>query len=164
MSEPAANDPLADFATFRNIRWMLRLSSIIPLVLLQSSCADDRDENARMASAIDAALTLPDGAAPIDSYARYYSVRPDGKIQATYVVAASEDAPKPADYGCTEITSDDQLKDIPCPADDSPRAGDQRWVNSDEIPIVDDGGCLIINILYDPSSNRVEAADCNGSL
>lgn len=142
---------------------MMRFASIIPLVLLHSACSAHQDEHARIASAIDAALTLPKGALSADSYARYYTVRPDGKIHVIYTASVRDDAPKPADYGCSEVTADFTLVDVPCPPDDRPKAKQQLWVSNSEMPAYDDGGCSIINVIYNPESQQVEKAACNGS-
>jgi hypothetical protein len=36
----------------------------------------------------------------------------------------------------------------------------QRW--SDDFPMVDDGGCALITVIYDVRQDRIESANCNG--
>lgn len=120
------------------------------------------DEHARVVREIDTAIVLPEKALPLDKYARYFSLRPDGKVAAFYTAYVRDDSPKPADYGCSEMTENDTLVDVPCGPDDRPRAGDKRWVPYNEMPDASDGGCSIINVVYDPSAHRVEKVSCNG--
>ena len=89
---------------------------------------------------IEHAVRLPDGAAALSSYARYYMHR-DGKVSALY-----------------------RIPDFPGPRrDDELKADNRRWVKDyNDFPIVLDGGCNIVDITFDETANRFERIECNG--
>ncbi len=111
---------------------------------------------------IDAVIVMPEKALPLDKYARFFSLRPDGKVVGFYTAYVRDEGPKSADYGCSELTKNDTLVDVPCEPDDRPRAGDKHWVRYNEMPGASDGGCSIINVVYDRTVRRVEEISCNG--
>lgn len=110
---------------------------------------------------IDGALVLPVTALPLQEYARYYAQRPDGKI-AIFLTAYTYQGPRPADFGCSEMLINGTSKEVPCDPPTEPRAGERHWINIERMPGAMDGGCSIINAVYDPSAQRIVGLRCNG--
>ncbi|MDH7971113.1 hypothetical protein QH494_02875 [Sphingomonas sp. AR_OL41] len=110
--------------------------------------------------AIDATVHLPHKAYPLRKYARFYALRPDGKIAALFY--ANTKSKRPAGRFCSSDGPEGKLQSIPCPADDRPEANEQRWVNYNELPLIFDGGCGVIDIIYNPQSAEIEETACHG--
>lgn len=83
---------------------------------------------------IERQVQLPPGAQGLEEYARYYSF--DGeRVTAIYVTSDGNDLHK----------------------------GQRLWLAERyELPVLLDGGCATVNIVYDPLAQRVEQAYCNG--
>lgn len=84
---------------------------------------------------IERQVRLPEGAAPLASYARYYAWqdRGDGyrKVIGVYL-------------GVGE------------------RTPGRRWVTENEFPLILDGGCGMVTLSYDVAAQRIEHVTCNG--
>jgi hypothetical protein len=84
---------------------------------------------------IEREVRLPEGAAPLASYARFYAwqERGDGirKVIAVYL-------------GVGE------------------RTPGRRWVTESEFPLILDGGCGLVTLSYDAAAQRIEHVTCNG--
>jgi hypothetical protein len=57
--------------------------------------------------------------------------------------------------------------EVTCPPDrqmqDEVAAGDRRWHKSiTDVPSINDGGCMMVNVIYDPAQKKVERTFCNG--
>lgn len=124
--------------------------------------------------AVEAAVVLPEGAGALGEYSRNYAVGPDGKIIAHYIIPFATSNSDEED-GCEVMLED--LESRPCTdeevaemdrddlayAERMGKAGQSRWFDSyGELPLVLDGGCGFIEIIYDPKEKRVERAECNG--
>jgi hypothetical protein len=94
--------------------------------------------DAATAQKIERQLRLPDGARPVDRYARFYYVdhdTPAGMVSGWFV--GVDNPPMPA----------------------WPRAG----VHLEKPTVgVDDGGCFVISLTYDPKADRISEIRCNG--
>lgn len=141
---------------------MKQAFSVIVLLPLCLSCTAHQDDHSQLIREIDAAVTVPEGALPLESYAGYYSMRPDGKIGVFYDGDVRDGGEKWATETCSEVASDDTFIDVPCSPDDRPRAGERHWVEYERMPDAADGGCIFINVLYNPTAHRVERVFCNG--
>lgn len=99
-----------------------------------ASPATDAGQQAIM-DRIEREIRLPEGAAPLATYARFYAwqERGDGvrKVIAVYL-------------GVGE------------------RTPGRRWVTESEFPLVLDGGCGLITLSYDVAAQRIEHVTCNG--
>lgn len=84
------------------------------------------------ADAIEARVSMPDGGQPLAAYARYY----------TYVT-----------LGGHELIEAYFVAGFGGPPG--------RYLNK-EGPLVDDGGCSIITLYYDPQSGHIAGLSCNG--
>lgn len=110
---------------------------------------------------IDAAIALPKLALPEEMYARFYALRPDGKVE----VVLSANLPPPPPPGplyravpCEEAF----LRDGDCPPQGEARGGDRYWVDYRRLPTVADSGCRIIRAVYDPATRHVATIGCSG--
>jgi hypothetical protein len=126
-------------------------------------------EAERLMAAIEEQVRLPQDAAPLEHYARHYAFQTDGKVVGVYLhrVAA---APRGDDWGCEEIILEGNeigSKPIPCPPEPDTlqqvSGGERRWFDDPaKLPYISDGGCGMITVIFNPATNRVEHADCNG--
>jgi hypothetical protein len=139
-----------------------------------TACSAQSSEQAAIMRAIEAAVVLPEGARALAEYSRNYAVGPDGKILAVYV-SPSEPQVADEEYGCEVMlehlewrpcTNDEvaaMIRDDQASAERMGAAGQSRWFdNYEELPLVLDGGCGFIKIIYDPKAKRIERAECNG--
>ena len=134
---------------------------LIP-ALMQISGSFSSTEKARLMKEIDGIIRLPPRAMALHKYARYYAVRPDRKIAILLDGNTKFEGKRPKDYGCSEVMPDDTLKDVPCPPDNRPKADEQFWVEFDYLPLINDGGCNVIDAVYDPQTKIVEKVSCHG--
>jgi hypothetical protein len=139
-----------------------------------TACTAQSSEQAAIMRAIEAAVVLPEGAGGLDEYSRNYAVKPDGKILAVYV-STSEPSVADEEDGCEVMLEDlesrpctdeevaEMVRDNQLSAERMGKAGQSRWFDSyEELPVVLDGGCGFITIIYDPQAKRIERAECNG--
>jgi hypothetical protein len=88
---------------------------------------------------IEQQVRLPEEAAPLDRYARYYAADAD-YIYAVYVKSVDRADPN---------------FDLP--------VGQRRWVADHlNLPTVLDGGCSIVNVRYNRITLKVDVPVCNG--
>lgn len=142
------------------MRFAIRPLSLLPLCL---SCTAYQGGHSQLIREIDAAVVVPKDAQPLRKYAGYFAIRPDGKIEVFYDADVRDGIHRWPTEGCSEIAHDDTLVDVPCGLDDRPVSGERRWVNYDDMPDAADGGCSIINVVYDPTAHRVTSVFCNGT-
>ncbi|WP_298164207.1 hypothetical protein [Novosphingobium sp.] len=88
----------------------------------------------RIMENIERQVQLPPEAQGLNEYNRYYAF--DGeRVIATYVLSDGND----------------------------PRKGQRYWLaKRQDLPLVMDGGCGIVNVIYDPLAKRVDETFCNG--
>jgi hypothetical protein len=83
---------------------------------------------------IERQVRLPPDADELQKYARYYAFDGD-KVIGTYMTSAGND----------------------------PLRGKRVWLGDRrDLPVLMDGGCAVVNIVYDPLAQRVESTFCNG--
>ncbi|MES2058194.1 MAG: hypothetical protein V4564_19820 [Pseudomonadota bacterium] len=139
---------------------MILLGLIALLVPVQGSMGLSARERVRLMDAIDTTVRLPIGARPLQQYARFYSVRPDGKIAVLF--DADTKTKRPKGYRCSLLMPDGSFKKVQCPPDTRPEANERHWVKPSEMPLIFDGGCGVIDMLYDPRTAKVEQIACHG--
>jgi hypothetical protein len=70
------------------------------------------------------------------------------------------------DEKCGELLEDGSIREVPCPSlpkGDRVLAGQRSWVGStDQLPMIFDGGCSVLSLLYDPRSGELKEVECNG--
>lgn len=100
-------------------------------------------------------------------------MRPDGRVIGVYVIPQPDENQGP-DYGCevmlenftsrpcTKAEEAENAKINSAMADMFRRA-EPRWVNDyRNLPVISDGGCDVIEVIFDPRLNRIESMLCNG--
>jgi len=134
------------------------------LSLLTSSlagCAGVADDRGRLIETIEDALVLPQEAAPLGSYERYYADR-DGVILAVFI-NHSDDHRQAVAQHCRTLDE----APFPCPlAGGEVRlvdAGDSTWVEDwRNLPGMSGGGCAQVDIEYLPTERKFSRVECNG--
>lgn len=87
-----------------------------------------------MMDEIERQIQLPPEAKEFERYARYYTFD-DGRVIGTYVASGGGD----------------------------PLIGKRLWVSDKRyLPTLMDGGCVIVNVVYDPIGQKIEHTFCNG--
>jgi len=94
----------------------------------------DAEDHALIMAQIEQQVQLPANAHKLNKYARYYAA--DGtRVIATYIISGS----------------DERL------------VGKRRWMaDKRDLPMVMDGGCMVVNVVYDLAKKKVEQSSCNG--
>lgn len=88
-----------------------------------------------LAAEIEREVTMPGSAHPIDAYDKNYAMSGVGTVVGRYQLATGRRI----------------------------LAARRRWFNDPaDMPMIHDGGCMQVNIEYDPATHRVVAASCNG--
>ena len=109
------------------------LAAFVVLAEAPAVAQDEASVSAETAARIEAEVVLPDGARPLDGYARYYY--PElGKVIG-YYIGAGDGPPLDLDPGV--------------------------FLTMPPIEI-DDGGCGVVTVIFDPVADRVESVACNG--
>jgi hypothetical protein len=88
---------------------------------------------------IESKIRLPKAAYKIEKYARYYAKEND-KVTGVYVIT---------------VDPSNKFYDLPI--------GGSRWIDDyRNLPSISDGGCQIVNVIYDLAKHDVEKVFCNG--
>jgi hypothetical protein len=125
---------------------------------LLTSCAPSPDQtHARLMDEIETNLSLPRGAGPLESYARYYARERDGLIIGAFTRRIEK---RDAGVVCSQMTIEGDAKEIPCPALADAKVGERRWVGLNDFPAVADDNCGAIQIVYDPKLRRILNSEC----
>jgi hypothetical protein len=144
------------------------LSVLAAFSISAPATSDDRTFE-RLMDGIEKQVRLPEGAAPLQDYARHYASQTDGKVVGVYVLRAPAPARGP-DWSCAKVVLDGGkviTKPVACPSDpdtsEQVAAGQRRWFDDfRKLPLIHDGGCMVVNIVFNPTTRRVEHAFCNG--
>jgi hypothetical protein len=144
---------------------MFRAIALIALTALLGCSSPPND--AKLLDEIESRVQLPDGARPLADYARYYSIGPDGKVIGVYLVPMVIDY-EASDISCGDATDDFEIKEVPCPQEADPvnglLAGQRQWIeNHEQLPVIDDGGCDVITVIFDQIDRTFSKVFCNGS-
>ncbi len=124
--------------------------------------------------AVETAVELPAGARALGEYSRNYALPPDGWVMAVNVIPQPAKA-RESDYGCEVMLEDFESR--PCTDAEKAKIEDQegatrelfgqadqsRWFdNYRDLPMISDGGCDLIEIIFNPQSQQNESTQCNG--
>jgi len=136
----------------------------VAMALLLTACATPEQQGRDLLTdRIEDGVKLPEGARPLAKYARYYAFDENGLVVGVYVPGYV--APNPDD-GCEELLDDFTTRTVPCPSEaygDRVLAGQRAWVGGkDKLPLIMDGGCSVITVIYDPKAGEVKSTYCNG--
>jgi hypothetical protein len=113
----------------------MKIEPFFAAVLLSACGAAENPRQAATMDVIERQVRMPKEALALTRYSRFYTAANSGKVIGTYVASAHNDLP----------------------------VGQRRWVtNIYHLPAIDDGECFIVNVVFDPKTNRVTQAFCNG--
>src|SRR5258708_4174133 len=79
--------------------------SVLVAVLVSAPTTPEPGRFERLMNAIEQQVRLPDGAAPLQYYARHYASQKDGKVVGVYVLRAPAPAKGP-DWSCAKVVLD----------------------------------------------------------
>jgi hypothetical protein len=132
------------------------------MFLLLACTTQEERQHAKLMDIIEARVKLPDGARTLSEYARHYAEDENGLIVGVF---APGYRPPAADEGCEELLENMASRPVPCEESEGDRlmAGQRQWVgNTSTLPLIMDGGCEVITVIYDPKAGAVKSATCNG--
>ena len=111
-----------------------------PALLVIGACSSAAEKkHGQLIAQIEQRVQLPAGAERLARYARYYAIN-GNRVVATYTTFV-----------------DPQVEHV------SLATGHTRWIDDyRRMPLISDGGCSVVNVLYDPSKQKVEHVFCNG--
>ncbi|GGA08977.1 hypothetical protein GCM10010923_19080 [Blastomonas marina] len=170
----SANDPVAAIGCLRDGAPMKAVFYAIALVTGAACSQEQASEQELIMRAIESAVQLPAAAEPLEEYSRNYALRPDGKVIGVYVLPSPAEA-RVGDVGCEVML--ENFESRPCTdaeeeeiagrekatADLFGQANQSRWFdNHRDLPMMDDGGCNLIVIIFDPQSQLIQSTKCNG--
>lgn len=99
-----------------------------------SSATSAANRETALVDEIESQVAMPKGSGPLKDYARFYAEAPAGKIVGLYIRGGNGNLP----------------------------SGARRWVRFEALPSIDDGGCSVVNIVFDLTTRKVEQVVCNG--
>ena len=150
---------------------MLRCLVLSLFIVFLIGCGDAI--NQKLMDRIEAKVVLPEGASALSEYSRSYAMDENGKVVAVYLLPFT---PSSSDKRCSVMgdgfemraCTDKEISDFNAlDAEIAARdgiAGSSRWLdNVEKLPGYSDGGCGVINVIYDPAIGRVDRVWCNGS-
>lgn len=142
------------------------------LVVLSSSSAPERSPHDALMDEIERKVRLPRNANPLNAYGRYYAFDGKGKVEARYLLPPEPMTPDPlpADWGCEEsviLGNDLTWREVPCGPEPGTshylKAGQRRWfADGEAIPMIFDGGCMVVHVTFNLKTRKVEYVFCNG--
>jgi hypothetical protein len=130
--------PIAVVHVLWHAVWMKRLLVFSALSLAACSSAAER-RHVQSMQEVEERVRLPKGSERLDQYARYYANDRD-RVVATYIML---------------VDRENRYYDLP--------VGQRRWLDDRRnLPAISDGGCSIVNVVYDPKAPSAPEAFCNG--
>jgi hypothetical protein len=136
----------------------MRPSSALTLLIASASCAPGEfGREALLMDEIESSIRLPANGRSLGSYARYYT-EDGGLVHGAYTTEVEK--PRPPDFGCSKVQSDDSLKEVACPALADVPVGQRRWVKSDDYPAVAGENCSAIQVVFNPRSKKLIDVAC----
>lgn len=125
--------------------------------------------------AVESMVQLPAGAKPLEEYSRNYASLPDGKVIGIYVLPSTpetqrhdidcEVALERGTRPCTDAEKAEIMGGEKAIAKQFGQANQSRWFDDYlELPMITDGGCELIEIIFDPHSQSIQSAQCDGAV
>lgn len=141
----------------------MKVVSVLSAMSLLTACnTPENRQHDELMEAVESRVKLPDGAKPLSYYARHYALNDEGLVVGVY--APGYRAPGPH-QSCEELLENMTSRPVPCEEDVGDRlpSGQRQWVaNVNELPLIMDGGCSVITVIYDPKASMVKSTTCNG--
>lgn len=137
--------------------------AIAAILLLAGCTTPEQDQRDKLTDLIESRVKLPEGAGRLANYARYYALDDKGNVVGVY--APGYQSPNP-DLGCEELLANFTSREVQCvwpKKGDDLLAGQRGWVNgTNRLPIINDGGCGVVTLIYDLKRGLVKDIYCNG--
>jgi hypothetical protein len=134
------NPPIADIRRLWDFRVMRGLIPPIAVLLLSACSTAEERQHSQLMDQIEKQVRMPAGSRPLAEYARYYAFDKRGRVVAIYTTL------REPSYESLNLP-----------------AGQRRWVShEDRLPGISDGGCGVVEVLFDPATEQVTRAECNG--
>lgn len=131
---------------------------VLLLLIASVSCAPARlSRQEALMDEIEGLVQLPANAGTVQSYARYYTEY-KGSVHGAYTTTV--EGPRPPDFACSEMKSDDSVKAVSCPAAADVPVGQRRWVRYEDYPAVTGSGCAAIDLQYEPRTKQFTYLQC----
>jgi hypothetical protein len=137
-------------------------SRVLLAMLCIAGCSPaPKSREASIMDKIEKRIRLPQRAAPLAQFVRYYAYRTDGKVRGIYL---PPDGPETPDVTCVEVAPKAQSRKVPCPP--APRrrvAGERIWLqDANRLPGLMAAGCTGVSVVFDPLSDKLEQVECMG--
>ena len=137
----------------------------IAFLLVAGCSTPEQRRHEALMNQIEKQVQLPKGARPLSGYARYYAYGEGGQIVGFYMVPQDDDV-RPGET-CEQVFENLKTREVPCPvtehAPDEISAGRRRWLRDfNGLPGISDGGCIAVNLVFDPTTATVKEIACNG--
>lgn len=136
---------------------MGRLAHFFASILLVSFSTPERGEHDDLMDYIEKSIVLPNGALPLDKYARYYTEYRDSVIVGAYTTDIET---READFGCSEMLENFETKDVKCPALADAKLGERRWVAMVDYPAVAANDCHAIQLIFNKVTRKFVDVAC----
>lgn len=130
---------------------------IVSLIALASCASNQKNSQAALMDDIESSIRLPAGAAPLGSYARYYTEH-NGSVHGAYTTEI--EVSRPSDYGCEELQLNGSSKTVACPAATDAHPGERRWVKFEDYPAVAGEDCTAIQLEFDLQTRKITYLEC----
>lgn len=89
---------------------------------------------AEVLDVLEAGVSMPAGASPLARYSRYYFVERSRGEQQAKIIGIYLASNKPS----------------------------RRWAPFDQVPVIMDGGCAMVTVVFDARTHLFESSQCNG--
>lgn len=136
--------------------------AVVPTYLVLGCTAPEEHQHDQLMDRVESQVTLPQGAGRLSEYARHYALDDKGNVVGVYVAGHQSSN---SDETCEEVLENFATREVPCAESESAPlpVGRRQWVgDTDGLPLVLDGGCSVITVSFDPKTDEVKSAICNG--
>lgn len=115
----------------------MRLTLAFASLLVVSCGPAEEQQREDLMDEIERMIRLPASSRSLQEYARYYTFDEQRRVVGLYTT-------------------------FPAVLPNSVPAGERVWLEEpNRMPRIDDGGCGVVNVLFQPRTHRIEAAYCN---
>lgn len=117
-----------------------KAAAVVALAAFVAACGSPRASDAATAAEIERQVVAAHPGITLKRYARFYAREADGSVSGRYLFANEGYEPPEG------------------------KAGRVAWTTAAKLPIVEDGGCAVITVRYDPDQKRLTAFECNADV
>jgi len=159
------------------LTWRIYVGVVLAAAICSATftaCQAQGDGHQALMDEIERDVQMPKYARPLNAYGRSYALVGPDKVRAVYLLPLPP-FPYRANQ-CSTITPDGKLRRCTEAeieqgrhqdeqiANSRPAAGRQRWFdNPENLPEINDGGCMQITVEYEIVTKRFLRVECNGN-